>query len=324
MNISIPPALVRLAQISVLAALSVLLWNAADGRAALTHLQKADPRWLMAAGLALTLQTALSAQRWRVTAAQLGLRIPALRALREYYLAQVVNQSLPGGVVGDASRAVRSRDGAGLLVAAQAVLFERIAGQIGLVAVLVTGLGLGAGMPGSLDWPQWLVRALAGLGAGAVVAMILLGLSPAVRGVAAVFAHAIWARNVRTAQVALSLGTALCNVAAFSFCALALDVSMPLVAVASLVPLILFAMVLPISIGGWGVREGAAALLFPVIGATPVEGLATSVAFGLVFLAIILPGVILPLARPKTPVPAGAADYINSNCAENSAGKEML
>ena len=271
----------------------------------------------------LTLQTALSAQRWRVTAAQLGLIIPALPALREYYLAQVVNQSLPGGVVGDAGRAVRSRGKAGLLVAAQAVMFERVAGQLGLIAVLVAGLVLGAAMPGALNWPLWLATSLAGLSAGVFAVLAFVGLSPLARRFAGAFSHAVWERNVRARQIALSLGTALCNVAAFAFCAYALAVAMPLIAVATLVPLILFAMVLPISIGGWGVREGAAALLFPVIGATSAEGLATSVAFGLVLLATVLPGIILPLVRPNTHSRARATEYTESDGTDYYAERKM-
>jgi uncharacterized membrane protein YbhN (UPF0104 family) len=291
----VAPFALRVARICGVALLAVLVWQVADGAAALALLGTADPRWLAAAALGLTVQTVLSAQRWRVTAAQLGLVLPPLSALREYYLAQVVNQSVPGGVVGDAGRAVRSRAGAGLLVAAQAVLFERIAGQLGLIAVLVAGLVAGRAVPGQLEWPVWFAATVTAGSAAAALGLALAGLVPAVRRFARAFVQAVWARNVRVSQTVLSLGTALCNVAAFAFCARALDVAMPLVAVASLVPLILFAMVLPLSIGGWGLREGAAAALFPVMGATSAQGLATSVSFGLVFLAITLPGVILPV-----------------------------
>ncbi len=295
MSIAFPPIVVRLTQIAILLALAVLLWIAADGRAALSRLQDAHLGWLVGAGAVLALQTILSAQRWRVTAAQLGLHISAGAALREYYLAQVVNQSLPGGVVGDANRAVRSRSEVGLVVAAQAVLFERLAGQLGLIAVLVTGLSVSVAMPGVLVWPQWLATPVIVVLCLLAVAGGLIAMVPGLRRGGQAFWATVWTRNIRLQQVALSLGTALCNVAAFALCAVALNVAMPWVAVAALVPLILFAMVLPVSIGGWGVREGAAALLFPVMGATSAEGLATSVAFGLVFLVTILPGVIAPL-----------------------------
>ncbi len=57
--------------------------------------------------LTLTVQTLLSAWRWRLTARQLGLRIAPSQSVREYYLAQIVNQSLPGGMAGDVGRAER-------------------------------------------------------------------------------------------------------------------------------------------------------------------------------------------------------------------------
>jgi uncharacterized membrane protein YbhN (UPF0104 family) len=296
----IPKSVLRAGQFLVLIVLAVLLWRAADGAAALDQLRSADPRWLVAAAAVLSVQTVLSAQRWRVTAAQLGLVLPAMSALREYYLSQVVNQSLPGGIIGDAARVARSRAGAGLRIAAQAVVFERAAGQLGLIAVLLCGLALGLILPADLDWPRWLgpaAAAVLALGAAALWAGAKIpALSDFTRG----FSHAVWARDVRAQQITLSLCTALCNVAAFAFCARALDVAMPLVVVAALVPLILFAMVLPLSIGGWGLREGAAALLFPVMGAASSEGLAVSIAFGLVFLVTTLPGFIVPLLPLNT------------------------
>jgi uncharacterized membrane protein YbhN (UPF0104 family) len=116
------------------------------------------------------------------------------------------------------------------------------------------------------------------------------------------FAHAVLAREVAMRQAGLSLGSALCNVAGFALCATALGVSLPVLAIAALVPLILFAMVLPITISGWGLREGAAAALFPLVDATSAEGLATSIAFGVVFLATVLPGALITWLRPNAPV----------------------
>jgi uncharacterized membrane protein YbhN (UPF0104 family) len=292
-------------QVAVLVGLSALLWQAADGRAALEQLRRADLHWLFAAVVLLSVQTVLSAQRWRVTAAQLGLKIAPYSALKEYYLAQVVNQSLPGGVLGDAGRALRSRGQAGLAVAAQAVVFERVAGQLGLLTVLAFGAVLGLLVPAVLNWPDGLGQAVLGVVAVAVLCSVFGALSSAVRRFARQFAIAVWAPPVRMRQIVLSLATALCNVAAFACCAFAIGVSMPAVAIATLVPLILFAMVLPLSVAGWGLREGAAALLFPVMGATAAAGLATSIAFGLVFLLTTLPGILVPLLAAPPPRPKG-------------------
>lgn len=299
--IPLPRAIVRVAQITAMIGLFGLLWLTIDVQEAARIFLAVDLRWVLAAGMALTVQTLLSAERWRVTAAQLGIIIPPARALREYYLAQFVNQSLPGGVVGDAGRALRSRDQAGLLIAGQAVIFERLAGQIALLAVFLAALPLTFVLPTGFDWPLWLIGPVAvalvivaalPLGIGAALRMIRPG-DHALRRFLARLSLALVARGVLLRQVLLSLGTAIFNLAAFAFCALALDVNLPLLAVGTLVPLILFSMILPLTIGGWGVREGAAALLFPVVGQTASEGLATSFTFGLVIAAAVVPGLIV-------------------------------
>ena len=303
---TVPTWLISAAQGVILIAIVWLLWRAVDWGEALSLLQSADVSWLVAAALALSAQTVLSALRWRITAAQLGIEISIPEALREYYLSQVVNQSLPGGVVGDASRAVRARGQAGLLVSGQAVVFERLAGQMGLLAILGFGLLAALTVPTGMDWPTWLVVPM--FIAIIIVACIALGLwwqaatDTALGRSVQRFRYAVMGKDVWHLQVVLSLGTAICNVAAFAFCAASLGVALPVLAATALVPLILFAMVLPLSISGWGLREGAATVLFPLVGASPSAGLTVSVVFGLVFLSTVLPGLCLTWMRPNAPV----------------------
>lgn len=299
---SLTPTARRIAQIGVAAGLFAILWHVADGRTALQLLGGADPAWLVAAAVALTIQTVLSALRWRLTAGRLGIDVSVSTAVREYYLSQVLNQSLPGGMVGDASRAVRSRAQAGLVRSGQAVVLERLVGQFAMFLLLTLGFVITWTAPGGLDWPPWVLLPVAviiisGLAAPALV-WAAAGLpGPAGRAVAG-FRDAIIAgimsKGVLAKQLALSFGTAGCNLLAFAFCAAALGVALPLVAILTIVPLVLFAMLVPLSISGWGLREGAASALFPIAGATAAEGFATSVAFGLVFIVAVLPG-LLPL-----------------------------
>ncbi len=115
----------RALQFALAAGLLALLWHVADGAEAVQRLAGAEPLLLAAALAALTLQTVLSALRWRLTAAQLGLCLDRGRAVREYYLSQIVNQALPGGVLGDAGRAVRARAPAGLMISGQRVRTAR-------------------------------------------------------------------------------------------------------------------------------------------------------------------------------------------------------
>ncbi len=302
----IPPALIRTAQIAVAVGLFAWLWQAADGAEAARRLAGANPLWLLAAFASLTLQTILSALRWRLAAAQLGIAMGRGTALREYYLSQIVNQALPGGVLGDAGRAVRARAQAGLVASGQAVVFERLAGQIAIFALMVLAFLGTLAVPGGLDWPGWalgLVASLIAIGLGLPVALWLLSriapgrLGRGLTGLGRAFLRTMAAPHVRHRQIALSLGTALCNVAAFALCATAVGAPLPVAAALALVPVILFTMLIPITISGWGLREGAAAALLPLAGLTAAEAMAASIAFGLVFLASSLPGIaVLALA----------------------------
>ena len=297
------------AQFLVLAGLAVLLWHTFDGAEAARLLLVADLRWAFAAAIILTLQTLLSATRWQLTAGRLGIVFSLSAAVREYYLAQFVNLSLPGGVIGDAGRAYRSRQGKGLLLAGQAVVFERIAGQIGLLAVFLAGLTLQVLSPGGFDWPGWLAAPVMGMLAALIAGFCLVTLgfhvfrhhAQPLRRLGQRFLYAVLHRDVAMKQACLSLLTALCNVVAFALCAVALGVDLAVLDILTIVPLILLGMLLPIGVGGWGVREGAAALLFPVMGAASSAGLATSVAFGLVIVISMLAGLALSwaLGPPK-------------------------
>ncbi|SHJ20706.1 lysylphosphatidylglycerol synthase transmembrane domain-containing protein [Wenxinia saemankumensis] len=295
----------RIARLVLPVALLVLLWRAVDGPEILRLLRAADPVLLALALAAILMQNALSALRWRLTAGALGQVIGRGRALREYFLSQFLNMVLPAGVLGDAGRAVRAREGVGLARAGQAVVLDRVIGQVALFSVLLAGLSA-VGLTGAGGrWPDWvppLALGIAGGGAGIALALLVsarLGgpLGRAARGIgrgvrAAVLAPGIWHR-----QAALSLAIVACNLGGFALCAAATGTVLPPLAVVTVLPLVLATMVIPISVAGWGVREGAAAALWPVLGASAEAGIAASVAMGLVILLAALPGVLV-LAAP--------------------------
>jgi glycosyltransferase 2 family protein len=309
----IPSWLVRSVQIAVAVGLMAVLWRAADGPDALRRLASAELPWLAAAVGALTLQTLLSALRWRLTAGKLGITLGRGHAVREYYLAQVVNQSLPGGMVGDAGRAVRARGQAGLLASSLAVAFERLAGQIALFLAMSAAFLATFLAPGGLEWPRWAAAPVALLVlAGLALPLVFAGATrlPGAVGRAAAslwrkLGVALAARDVLPRQVLLSLGTTACVLAAFAFCAEAVGVRLDLVEILALVPIILFTMLVPLTVSGWGLREGAAAALFPLAGASSSSGLAASVAFGLAFIVTVLPGVFF-LSRRTAPATLAA------------------
>ncbi|MEI4232033.1 lysylphosphatidylglycerol synthase transmembrane domain-containing protein [Roseovarius sp. D22-M7] len=302
-----PAGVLRAGQIVLAAALLALLWRVAGGDEALRSLATAQWGWLVAAVAILTLQTGLSALRWKLTAGRLGIRLGAREALREYYLAQAVNVSVPGGVVGDAGRALRSRAQAGLLAAGQAVLFERLAGQAGLYVILVASFAVTLTSPGGIAWPTWLLLPVAVFIAAGLCLPLGLGRAKRIRGrMGSVLCglrdaarRSLLAPPVIVPQIALSLATALCNLTAFGVCAVAVGHGLSPAAIAAFGPIILLTMLVPVTISGWGLREGAAVVLFPLAGGTASGGLTASIAFGLMLIAASLPGAVAVLGGAR-------------------------
>ena len=257
------------------------------------RLAQMQPSWI---GLALALsvaQVAASAWRWRFTAGRLGIELPFSIAVREYYLAMFLNQVIPGGVVGDVSRAWRHARAQALLGSAsgpavRAVILERASGQMVMAMVALLSVA---------SWPL-------GLGVTWWWGMLAVG--------AVVSGFWYWVRDLndtslvgrfwRDARLALFAGLAFplqfaSSVLVVATClityvlaARAIGVETPLLVLAPLVAPVLLTMLIPVTVGGWGLREGAAALLWGVAGLAVVDGVSISVAYGILVLLSTLPG----------------------------------
>lgn len=287
-------------RIMVAILLLAVIWHFAGGENALARLADADPLWLVVAFVALHAQTILSALRWRLVSTALGLPMATGHAVREYYMAQIVNQTLPGGVAGDAVRAVRAAPTDALQAAVMAVVFERAAGQIALMVVLCAGLAFSMTF-GDIFWPPGMLPVLVAaiLTVVAMAGLVLARsrvLRQQTRTVLAMPGHLPRQLGLSACIVALNLG-------AFAATAHATKTALSAEAIVTLIPLILIAMLIPLSIAGWGWREGAAAALFPLAGATPDAGLVASATYGALVLAAAVPGAAL-LTRPALRPPA--------------------
>jgi len=286
-------------------AIIALLFRVVDAPALMARLAAMDLVWIAVAVVCLTFATALMALRWQITSRKLGVSFGFGWALREYYLAQLVNLFLPGGVLGDAGRALRSpRSGGGFENAAHAVMIERLAGQVAIVAIGLVG-GVYAVLHGGIEFPSWMATPLLW---GGVVLAAVIGLVAVVSRKAHVvarfgrsFRQAFLARDIVGWQLGLSLLTSLLLIGGFVACARATGTRLPFEATLTVVPLILTAMMIPLSVGGWGLREGAAAALFPVIGATAGAGVAAGAAYGGAMIIAALPGLVfIPFLRRQS------------------------
>ncbi|WP_406689908.1 lysylphosphatidylglycerol synthase transmembrane domain-containing protein [Saccharopolyspora sp. ID03-671] len=286
------------------AILAVLAWRLGTD-AFLNGLRAIGPRTALAAlGIGLA-TTAFSAWRWCVVARGLGLRLPLRVALADYYRALLLNAVLPAGVLGDVHRAVSHGNRSGDLGGGvRAVLLERFAGQLALLAVGAVVLVIDPVVPVPL------VPALLVIGALAGSALLI----PAVRRAAVTFwrdaRRGVLTRRAVTPVAVSSLATVAGHLALFLVAARASGAEAPLGVLLPLLVLALLVMALPINVGGFGPREAFLALAFAATGLDPAQGLATSVTYGALTLIAALPGVLVLVSgrsggtAPEAPPPA--------------------
>ena len=100
------------------------------------------------------------------------------------------------------------------------------------------------------------------------------------------------ARSTRGALAAFGLSIILqiMNVLTLYVLAQGLHLSIGLVECLILMPTVLFISILPISIAGWGIREGAMIAALSFLGIPAHQSLALSICFGLGLLLVSLPG----------------------------------
>lgn len=290
-----------------------------DSQNLLDRLRGVDPLWLAAAVAVALPHYAFSALRWRYMTRVFGGDIRLRRAVPEYFLAVFLNQTLPGGVPGDIVRAWRDKGRArsagngaeaggqtqGLGAAARGVVFERASGQITLVLVGLAGIALAT--PHMRDqMPVWLIGVIVGGVAAVVTAAMLILRLLAGRGHRRPGQVLAFLRDGRTvlfaprhllAHVGLSLPVVACFLGTFWLAARAIGVTLDPVLTVAVVPLVLLSMTVPVTVGGWGVREGAAAAAWAVVGLPSSQGVAISVLYGAAILASSLPGAVLLLRR---------------------------
>lgn len=251
-----------------------------------------EPLALLAAVVVTAGTTWCCARRWSLLAERLDVAVPAGSAYAACYRAQLLNATLPGGVVGDVHRGVRhGRDSGAMARGLRSVLWDRVTGQVVQVALVVLALPL---LPGPLR--PWAVGLAVLLGAGLVAAAVVFRTE--VRTV-------LGGPRVGARVVALSVLAALGHVLVFVVAARTAGVTAP---AAELVPLalgVLLASAVPLNVAGWGPREGAAAWVFGAAGLGAGVGLQVAVVYGVMSLVATLPGALVLVGR-RLPAPMEA------------------
>ncbi len=257
-------------------------------------------------GLSL-LQILILIWRWHIIllclGASAGVKPLVLGTLSE----RVVNQLLPSTLGGDAVRiGYAFQATSGLRTAAVSVLLDRLSGIAGLAAIcaasgviavaigfkeptvlnlsLVSGLCTVAALTSVFTPAGWIDRAF---------------LTPPLRRLhpyALAWLTASRRPSFLFATIVLSIVTQALFCIIFMALASVLAPATSLVTLVVLVPFVLIATALPLTVAGWGMRESAAVAIFSFVGMDANVAVAISILFGVVQLIVaILCGIVLSL-----------------------------
>lgn len=282
------------------AAISCLLLYFALGAiniaAVKSRLNNIDPRWIGFGLLLLLAQVLANGMRWRLIVTRCGANLPIAEAFRFSMIAAFFNQTLPTSVGGDGVRIWLLGKQTNWRVAAYSVFLDRVIGVVALALLVVV----------CLPWSLELVRnpvgraALLLIGWGCIAAgLIFVGLAwrrlqilqrwSITRHLAAAATVALGIlRSPRMLGATFGLSIAIHLLTSLvAWCgARAVGADMPLLYSLFVLPPVILVTIVPISIAGWGVREGAMIAAFGYAGLAQSDGLIVSLLFGASYLAI--------------------------------------
>lgn len=286
-----------------------------DFEKVLAQVVNASPLFIFAATLVLIFQLVLNTFRWGVVLQALNGSLGFLRTFKIVYIGTFFNQTLPSSVGGDAVRVYKAyKAGLSLSKSLNGVMLERVATVLGLMLLVV------AFQPFLLNRingavPAWVFPSFSALGILGTGFLMLLDRLPEVlrrwrlaRGLAylAIDTRLVFLRPRYTLKVIAYAVVGHVNVS-LSIWVLGLSLGLGdrlgLIDCMVLIPPVLLIATLPISIAGWGVREGVMVAALGFVGIPPESALALSVMFGLVAIVTSLPGGLIWLASSDHAMP---------------------
>jgi len=274
------------------------------------RLARIDAGWLAASFIVLMLQAYFVSMRWQVIAVRCEVPLSVWASFRFTLISVLFNQALPSTMGGDAARIwLLVRDGANLARSTYSVVIDRAVGVLflallvlvclpwsfeliqnpaGRAALLLIGIGCFAGPMafaalGMRRWPlleRWAVTR---------------HVADAARFASRLFREAYSAVSV----IVLSVGVHLLTITSAWMAAVGVGVPLPFSYALLLVLPVLMISMIPISIAGWGLREGAMVMAFAYAGLPESDGLLVSVLLGLLMFAVGIAGGIVWLIGSK-------------------------
>jgi len=295
-------------KLAVACLLLTLIIRSVDFSHTATALKNASPSLLLLAVFLQIICNSVAACRWRLIMERLGFNAPPGFYLQSFFKGVFFNQGLPSSIGGDGVRILDCATLGSTEDAFFGVFIDRIIGLAGLLLLNIATLAANTHLlPPEVEYPLLLI--LAALTVGLLLLFFLRKFSFFAAGRYLGFLGRLSERYFQvysspaliSQQLGLSLIVHLLSMGMFFMAGQAVGLEYPFQVYLALVPPVILLTILPISLAGWGVREGAMVHFFLLIHASKEKVLAFSLLCGLVSLVSALPGLLFYLTGKREP-----------------------
>lgn len=258
--------------------------------------------WVIAGFFLYLALQGLCAWRWLLLARVLNLNGTWSRFVRYYYVGMFFNLFLPTGVGGDVYRCYYvARSASDWRRAIISVLADRGVGFATLCAIAATATVAF----GRVSLPSWMAWALAA-GVVALLALLVVGLAAkgplaSIRESAPLVVEFFRRPGTLVFVAGLSFVLQSLVVVVNILLAVALGLDVPVVFYFILIPLIAVATMIPVSLNGLGVREGAFVFFLAQVGVPEAQALSLALLWLVILIASSAIGGLVWLATPVPP-----------------------
>lgn len=316
MTMNAKSAIQHAAKIFISAGLIFYLLSTADIDAIQDHIEGADATLLLLALLVLAPLAPVGAWRWYLICRKTGTQISLRFAVTTSYAGLLFGQVLPASVGSDAVRGWYAyRSGVTLTQVGGTLLIDKLYGLLSLtILIVLTGSHLLALAPPAMAHTILIVAlaVIAGITVLSLTGRSQVNATPRSRFLKVLSAIATDSHRTLWSTSGLAILLVSIGMHGFAFASvmliadsMGLDLGfLDCVTVLSTVLLLTY---LPISLSGWGIREGAMLVGLGLVGIAPEQALAISILVGVGLLVIVLPGLPcwLALKESRRDAPTG-------------------
>ncbi len=278
--------------------------------------------WMAAAVGATTAASTFGAARWHAVARAIGVRSSFRQLVPHHFAGQLVSSVLPSSVGGDAVRAHRlGRDSGDRARSLSSVIIDRLSGWAVLPTITLAAFALNPGLlrlGGSTIW-----AVVISVGAMVVFAGLLLSISPPrgdatpgrIRRLVSILRTSLHEVRRRPSSAVEPLVLSVCStlllVAAGYLAGRALGIDLSPTAAMAILPVVLMVQIVPLGVGGLGLREGALVVFLAPLGIAAAQAVILGLAIHLLGATVGLLGAPSLASAPSRPPVAAAAAAVD-------------